>query len=100
MPIAISFRLTIIGINESRRSSVNTETIRQAVLDRPFKPFVLRLNDGREFHVPHPEYVAVSRRVVLVIDEKSEAGVYLEPVLIASMHFEDKKAKKGKNGKA
>ena len=62
---------------------MHTETIRTAVLDRPFRPFTLRLNDGREFHIPHSEYVAVSRRVVMVVDQQTEAGVYLEPVLIA-----------------
>jgi hypothetical protein len=72
---------------------MDTNTVREAVLKRPFRPFYLRMNDGREFYIPHPEYVAVSRRVVLAINSVTDAGVYLEPVLIASLHYEDERPK-------
>ena len=79
---------------------MDTNTIREAVLRRPFKAFTLRMNDGRRFYIPHPEYVAVSRRVVLVIDSQTEAGIYLEPILVSSLHYEDgepnSKAEEGK----
>ncbi len=68
---------------------MDTNSIRDAVLSRPFRPFTLRMNDGREFFVPHPEFVAVSRRVVFVIDDKTKAGIQLEPILIASMQIEE-----------
>ena len=68
---------------------MDTKTIREAVLKRPFQPFTLRMNGGREFHIPHPEYVAVSTRVVMVVDSETQAGVWLEPVLIASLQYED-----------
>ncbi len=77
---------------------MDTNTIREAVLRRPFKPFTLRMNDGRKFHIPHPEYTAVSRRVVLVVDAQSEAGVYLEPILISSLQYEDGEAKSKADG--
>ena len=64
---------------------MHTTTIREAARRQPFKPFILRMNDGREFHVPHPEYIAVSTRVVVVIDPQTEAAISLEPVLIAYM---------------
>lgn len=67
---------------------MDTNTIREAIRRQPFKPFTLRMNDGREYYIPHPEYVAVSRRVVMVINSVSEAGVYLEPVLIASLQYD------------
>jgi hypothetical protein len=78
---------------------MDTNVIRDAVLRRPFRPFTLRMNDGREFHVPHPEYVAVSRRIVVVIDAKTESSLWLEPVLIASMQH-DEDSKKGPKKKA
>lgn len=78
---------------------MDTESIRQAVLQRPFEPFTLRLVDGREFYVPHPEWVAVSKRVIFVVNPENEAGIQLEPLLIASMEVGQKKAKKNKNGK-
>ncbi len=52
---------------------------------RPFQPFTLGMNDGREIYLPHPEFGAVSRRIVMVIDEKTQAGMWLEPVLVASL---------------
>jgi hypothetical protein len=61
------------------------------VLHRPFQPFTLRMNDGREFHIPHPEFVAVSRRTVMVVDAATEAGIFLEPVLIAALKPEPEK---------
>ncbi len=68
---------------------MDTNTIREAVLRQPFRPFVLRMDDDREFRIPHPEYVAVSRRVVMVINADDESGVYLEPILIASLRYLD-----------
>lgn len=73
---------------------MHTETVRDAILSRPFKPFTLRMNDGREFHIPHPEYVAVSKRVVVAVNENTQAAVYLEPVLIASLTFDEEKSAK------
>ena len=64
---------------------MDTTTIREAVRRRPFKSFLLRMNDGREFRVPHPEYVAVSPTVVVVIDATTNAAIWLEPMLIASL---------------
>jgi mannitol/fructose-specific phosphotransferase system IIA component (Ntr-type) len=80
---------------------MDTNTIREAVLRRSFKSFTLRMNDGRRFYIPHPEYVAVSRRVVLVIDSQTEAGVYLEPILVSSLQYEDgEPSANGEGGKA
>lgn len=77
---------------------MDTESIKTAILQRPFQPFTLRMNDGREFHVRHPEYVAVSKRVVVVVNHQTQAAIQLEPLLIASMDFGETKSKKGKNG--
>jgi len=64
---------------------MNVDTIREAVRRQPFVPFTLRMNDGREIYIPHPEYIAVSLRQVYVIDAVTDAGTFLEPILIASM---------------
>ncbi|HEX4631973.1 MAG TPA: hypothetical protein VH188_13530 [Chthoniobacterales bacterium] len=34
----------------------------------PFQPFTIRLSDGRSFDVPHPDFIAVGRGVVSVVD--------------------------------
>jgi hypothetical protein len=79
---------------------MDTSTIREAVLRHPFRPFTLRMNDGREYYIPHPEYVAVSPVVVLAVNSTNNAGVYLEPQLIASLQYEEEapKAPAGSNG--
>lgn len=35
------------------------ETIRQIAQARPFEPFALRLIDGTEYDVRHPDYISV-----------------------------------------
>ncbi len=67
---------------------MHVDVIRQAVRRQPFRPFTLRMNDGWEFHVPHPEYVAVAPRHVYYVHPVTGAGTFLEPVLIASLHEE------------
>jgi hypothetical protein len=69
----------------SREEIMHVDSIREALRRQPFVPFFLRMNDGRVFHVPHPEYIALSRRVVVVIDSATDAAIFLEPVLIASL---------------
>jgi hypothetical protein len=47
---------------------MNTDQIRLR-LRGGFKPFVLHLSDGRNFKVPHPEFILVGRGVVAVVRE-------------------------------
>jgi hypothetical protein len=68
---------------------MNLDIIRDAVRRQPFIPFTLRMNDGREFYIPHPDYIAVSRRSVYIVDPVTDAGTFLEPVLIASLEPRD-----------
>jgi hypothetical protein len=59
-----------------------------------FRPFVIRLTDGRAFAVPHPEFIAVGRRAVVVVDKEGDP-VYVDPLHIVSV---DEKAVR-KNGR-
>jgi hypothetical protein len=60
--------------------------IREALHKEPFEPFAIRLADGRSLPVPHPDFVAVSpRRVIVVADDGSWAVV--EPLLIVSLDY-------------
>ena len=65
------------------------DTMRDAVRRSPFRAFTLRMNDGREFYIAHPELIAVALNHVYVVDEKTQRGIFLEPHLIASMQVED-----------
>jgi len=50
---------------------VTAEQFRNMVRAQPFQPFILHLADGRQFHVPHPEFVGMFRggRTVIVTQQ-------------------------------
>jgi hypothetical protein len=58
--------------------------VRAALHAQPFTAFTIRLADGRALHVPHPDFVAVTPRRVIVgtIDDTWSV---LEPLLIVSL---------------
>ena len=61
--------------------------IRAAIYRQPFRPFSLRLTDGRSLPVRHPEFVAVGRRRAIVIAEDDSWSV-IEPLLVVSLDYE------------
>ncbi len=60
-----------------------------------FHPFVVRLTDGRSFPIPHPEFIAVGRRAVVVVDKEGDP-VYIDPLHMVSI--DEKSAKR--NGRS
>lgn len=48
---------------------LNLKPIRDR-LGPPFQPFTIRLSDGRSFDVPHPDFIAIGRGVVSVVDQE------------------------------
>lgn len=42
-------------------------------LQNGFQPFALVTTDGRRFEVPHHDFIAVGRNVVVVLDEKDHS---------------------------
>ena len=75
---------------------MNIEKIRKR-LTGGFVPFILRTSDGREFKVPHPEFILISPKGGLaVVDEDGDIDL-LDPLHIVSL----KELRSGKtNGKA
>jgi hypothetical protein len=63
---------------------VDLNSIRNALKEQPFQPFVLCLADGRRVPVKHPEFVAMNQRIVIVTDEESATKI-IEPLLIVSL---------------
>jgi len=49
-----------------------------------FRPFSVRTSDGREYAVPHPEFIAVGKHSVAVIDKRGYA-VSLDPRHIVAL---------------
>jgi len=61
---------------------VNVDEL-QKLTSNGFKPFTLHLSDGRSFQVPHPDFIALSRRVVVVIDAEGLPNL-IDPLQVVS----------------
>jgi len=72
-------------MRETWRSPMDVNAVRDVLHKQPFRPFSLRLADGRELFIPHPDFIAVSPRLVVVINPQTEAVTTLEPLLIVSI---------------
>jgi hypothetical protein len=56
--------------------------VREAVKAQPFRPFVVRLVDGRSYRIPHPDFAMLSpwgRELLFVGDD---AGIHQIDVLL------------------
>ena len=68
--------------------------IREALHKEPFEPFAIRLADGRSLPVPHPDFVALTPRRVIV-GAADDSWAVVEPLLIVSLDYESPKPKSG-----
>jgi hypothetical protein len=69
---------------------VDHRVIREGMQAVPFRPFRLRLADGLEFLVRHPDFVSIGvagRWVVHVDPERDNSTTILEPLLIMSIEY-------------
>jgi len=72
---------------------MNLDKIRKQITGG-FRPFVLRTTDGREFAVPHPEFIALGRDDIAVVDKDGDINV-LDAMLIVSLKSMKSAAAKG-----
>lgn len=63
---------------------MNVERIRKK-LSGGFRPFVLRTSDGREYAVPHAEFIMVGKHEVAVLDSEGSIDL-LDPLHIVSLN--------------
>jgi hypothetical protein len=70
---------------------MNIEKIRRRV-SGGFRPFVIRTSDGREYNVPHPEFLAIGKYDLAVVDKDGEINV-LDPLHVVSL-----KVRRARNG--
>jgi hypothetical protein len=63
---------------------MSLEEIRKKITNG-FRPFVLRTSDGREFPVPHREFIFLTKRSVIVADAEGFVDI-LDPLHIASLN--------------
>jgi hypothetical protein len=62
---------------------MNVEKIRKRI-SGGFRPFVLRTSDGREYQIPHSEFIALSKYDVVVVDATGDIDI-LDPLHITSI---------------
>ena len=65
-----------------------SSTIREQLRGVPFEPFVVQMNDGRRFEVPHPDFAALSPgggKLFVFRSDSDDAGMSLSTLLIASI---------------
>jgi hypothetical protein len=74
--------------------AVNLDQIRKK-LTGGFQPFIIRTSDGREFKVPHPEFIVVGKYEVAVVDSDGHIDT------IAALHIASIKGLvgRGRSGK-
>ncbi len=64
---------------------MNADTIREWLSHQPFEPFVLRLSNGENHQVRHPEVIAVGKNRVIIIDPNTDRAVYVALVHVNSI---------------
>ena len=64
------------------------ESMRDVILARPFRPFTLRLADGRTKAVKHPEFVAfVGDKRTLMVSAPGSGFELLDLILVQGIEF-------------
>ena len=61
---------------------MNRELIRQQLVGQG--PFLIRTSDGKEFPVPHPEFVLIGRHNIVIEDAKGLLDI-IDPLHIVSI---------------
>jgi len=61
---------------------MNRELIRQQLVGNA--PVIIRTSDGKEFRVPHPEFVLVGRHNIVIEDERGMLDI-VDPLHVVSL---------------
>ena len=62
---------------------VNTDQLKLRFVGG-FRPFLMHLSDGRTFRVPHPEFILIGKKIVVVLREDDLAET-IDPLHIVSV---------------
>jgi len=63
------------------------QRIRELLAAMPFQPFVIRMADGQEYRIDHPDFVLAASTEVpqITIEEENGSQHYLSALLITSI---------------
>ena len=67
---------------------MDVEHVRRFVHKQPFEPFTIRLSDGRSMRVRHPEFIATSPSLIVIIGEDGYGAYNIDPFLVVSVDYE------------
>lgn len=62
--------------------TMNRELIRQQLVGQG--PLIIRTSDGKEFQVPHPEFVLIGRHNIVIEDNKGLLDI-IDPLHVVSI---------------
>ncbi len=68
---------------------MNYEEIRSARLQKPFRPFTLRMKSGEEHLIPEPARLAISKRIVAFVNPRTGIIEHWSPDAVESLTFPD-----------
>ena len=68
---------------------MNFEDIRKARLQKPFRPFKLRMKSGEEHVIPEPASLAISQRIVAFVNPNTGEIEHWSPAAVESLTFVD-----------
>ena len=74
---------------------MNVEKIRKR-LSGGFRPFLLRTSDGREYQIPHPEFIALAKNEVVVVNSNGDFDI-LDALHIVSIKLIKSESKTSSN---
>ena len=64
---------------------MNPEKIRKR-LAAGFRPFILRTSDGEQYDIPHPEFIAIGKYDVAVVNKDGDIDI-IDPLHIVSFRL-------------
>jgi hypothetical protein len=64
---------------------MNMETIREWLHRAPFEPFEIRLSNGEVHQVRHPEYVALGKNRIIIVDPETDKAVHCALIHVNSV---------------
>ncbi len=68
---------------------MTTDALTTAIRATPFRPFALKLADGRTLVIPHRDFVGYAGgRIVVVFDRTGDAPEVVDLLLVVSISYE------------
>jgi len=63
---------------------MQVDEIRKTAKLRPFKTFIIQLDNGVEYHIGHPENIFITDAVIVTVDEKGRT-IYIAPEAVSNI---------------